>query len=74
MSFALSRDQSSIDEYVISGRNDGGDIVVSYIHSYTSSAVVQQYDKIRKCKTHWKRKCWNEYIPRALNVDEIMII
>ncbi|TNV82010.1 hypothetical protein FGO68_gene7730 [Halteria grandinella] len=74
MSFALSRDSSSIDEYVVTGRNDAGDIIVSYIHSYTSGAVIQQYDKIRKCKTHWKRKCWNEYIPRALNIDEIMVI
>lgn len=40
MGFVLSRDASSIDEYVVSGKNNDGIIVVSYVHSYSRGSVV----------------------------------
>jgi hypothetical protein len=35
---------------------------------------VQQYDVVRKCKTHWKRKYHYEYYPRGLTTGELMAI
>ena len=75
LSFVLSHDHSSIEEYVVSGKNNNGEITVSYIHSYSHGAVVQQYLVIHSChKTLFHKKCHDDFYPRDLNTDEIMVI
>lgn len=39
-SFLIENHASSIDEYVVSGKNDNGKIVVSYVHANSQGNLV----------------------------------
>ena len=71
--FAVQADHVAVQEFVASGKNENGKIVLSFIHSEAIGDVITQTTTTQHC--HWFlfwKKCHNEYDPRGFTTDELI--
>lgn len=73
--FAIQKGESRLQEFVASGKNNKGRILLSFIRVDVSGQATQQYVVTRSCKrTLFKKKCHDVYNPRGFYTEELIAI
>ena len=73
--FAMWRGSASLSEYVASGKNVNGNIMLSFLHVDISGNALTQYVPTEHCHTvFFSTDCHTEYEPRGYTTDEVMAV
>jgi len=75
LGYTLQQANGEVEEYVASGTNTDGRIVLAHVHVKASGTAIYQVDCVRHChRTLFWKKCHTDCYNRAFTAQELTII
>ena len=75
LNFQIQLQNGAVEEYVASGTNQNGRIVLAYVHVQAWGTAIYPGESVRHCKKRvFKKKCHTHIYNRAFTASELQVI
>jgi len=75
LSYQIQAQNGAVEEYVASGTNQNGRIVLAHVHVQAWGTAIYQTECVRHCKRRlFSKKCYTDCYNRAFSAGELQVI